>query len=111
MRWPPEQRLAGIGPAERARERSMLLGAVLDCAIVVPIAPALPGRAVSGIELDLVCGFGEAASDVPELLRHALRTLVAHWYEHREPIEIGPEATAIPGAVSELLLPWRRTRL
>lgn len=40
MRWPPEQRLAGIGPAERARERSMLLGAVLDCAIVVPMMAA-----------------------------------------------------------------------
>lgn len=38
MRAPREP--ATLGPAERARERSMLLGAVLDCGIVVPMLAA-----------------------------------------------------------------------
>lgn len=70
-----------------------------------------PGIPVHGIEIDLSVGFGAAPTDVPAPIRQALSMLVAHWYEHREPIEIGSEATAIPGAISELLLPWRRTRL
>lgn len=35
----------------------------------------LPGRVSAGIELDVEIGFGEAASDVPDVLRHAVRTL------------------------------------
>ena len=70
-----------------------------------------PGRAAHGIEIDLVAGFGAAATDVPQPIRQALLLLVAHWYEHRDPIEIGSEATMIPLGVSELLAPWRRARL
>ena len=74
------------------------------------VAPA-PGLAANGIEIDLVAGFGAAASDVPQPIRHALLLLVAHWYENREPVDIGAAATAIPPAVSELLAPYRRRKL
>jgi hypothetical protein len=37
--------------------------------------------------------------------------LTAHWFEHRDPIEIGEPDTAIPKAVSDLLRPYRRPRL
>jgi len=37
--------------------------------------------------------------------------LVAHWYEHRDPAEIGGAATRIPEAVSALLKPYSRVRL
>ncbi len=56
-------------------------------------------------------GFGTAASDVPAPIRQALLLLVAHWYEHRDPIEIGCSDTAIPHAVSSLLHPYRRPSL
>lgn len=36
------------------------------------------------IRLTYVAGFGDAASDVPQGIRHALLMLVAHWYENRE---------------------------
>lgn len=70
-----------------------------------------PGRAAHGIEIDLVAGFGPNAAAVPQPIRQALLMLAAHWYEHRDPIEIGSEATVIPHGISELLAPWRRIRL
>ena len=71
----------------------------------------LPGKAASGIEIAFVAGFGADADDVPAPIRHGLLLLVAHWYEHRDPIEIGSAGTVIPPAVSELLAPYRVPRL
>ena len=70
-----------------------------------------PGQKTNGIEIDFVAGFGNNASDVPAPLRHALLLLVAHWYEHRDPVEIGSPDVAIPTAVSRLLKPYRLARL
>lgn len=73
--------------------------------------PPTPGRAINGIEVAFTAGYGPAAADVPAPIRQALLLLVAHWYEHREPIEIGSSATAIPQTVSDLLMPHRGVRL
>jgi len=70
-----------------------------------------PGRLAAGIEIGFTAGYGAAASDVPAPIRQALLMLVAHWYEHRDPIEIGSPVIAIPSAVSELLAPYREARL
>lgn len=80
---------------------------------VVPTSGALPnpGRAAAGIEIDITAGFGTTAASVPEPIRHALKLLVAHWYEHRDPIEIGDPSTALPAAVSDLLKPYSVPRL
>jgi uncharacterized phiE125 gp8 family phage protein len=50
--------------------------AVSGILLLPPDLPA-PGRATSGIELDVELGYGDAAADVPEPLRHAIRLLVA----------------------------------
>lgn len=71
----------------------------------------LPGKAANGIEIAFTAGFGAAATDVPAPMRHALLLLVAHWYEHRDPIEIGSSLSNIPKAVSDLLTPYRPVRL
>ncbi|MEO1542992.1 MAG: head-tail connector protein [Pseudomonadota bacterium] len=70
-----------------------------------------PGRSVNGIEVDLVAGYGDGPSDVPAPIRQGLMMLVAHWYEHRDPVEIGSSRTAIPPAVSNLIKPYRLVRL
>ena len=44
-------------------------------------------------------------------IRHALLMLVAHWYEHREPVEIGAASAPVPPMVSDLLQPYRPVRL
>jgi len=36
------------------------------------------------IKIEYVIGYGNAASDVPQTVRHGLMMLVAHWYENRE---------------------------
>lgn len=69
------------------------------------------GMVANGIEIDFVAGHGDGAADVPQPIRQALLLLVAHWYENREPVEIGATATSIPAGVSELLMPYRRRQL
>jgi uncharacterized phiE125 gp8 family phage protein len=70
-----------------------------------------PGKAANGIEIAFTAGFGPAATDVPAPIRHALLLLAAHWYEHRDPFEIGFSGSNIPKAVSDLLMPYRAVRL
>jgi len=79
--------------------------------IVALTPPLKPGRKINGLEVDLVAGYGEAAEDVPAPIRQGLLMLVAHWYEHRDPIEIGSPKTVIPPAVSSLLKPYRLVKL
>jgi uncharacterized phiE125 gp8 family phage protein len=70
-----------------------------------------PGKSAAGIEIAFTAGFGPAAADVPAPIRQALLLLVAHWYEHRDPIEIGAAGTLVPPSVSDLLEPYRIKRL
>lgn len=75
-------------------------------AIVDAAAPE-PGAAFGGVELDLVCGFGPAASDVPAPLRLAILRLAARWFADRGDGEGGP----MPPDVAALLAPHVRARL
>jgi len=84
---------------------------VIDTAANVIAAPGwslpVPGRATAGLELDLRVGFGDAASDVPDMLRHAVRTLVTHWYDNRGLAVIGQSVAMLPGSVSAMIASWR----
>jgi uncharacterized phiE125 gp8 family phage protein len=73
--------------------------AVSGIVLLPPGLPA-PGRARSGIELDVEVGYGDAGNDVPEPLRHAIRLLISHWYENRTTRDVPPNVTA-------LLAPYR----
>jgi uncharacterized phiE125 gp8 family phage protein len=70
-----------------------------------------PGRTANGIEIAFTAGWGNAAADVPAPLRQAILLLVAHWYEHRSPLEPGAPAAPLPPMVSELITPYRAPRL
>ena len=70
-----------------------------------------PGRIANGIEIAFTSGFGDVAADVPEPIRQAVRLLIAHWYEHRTPFEVGAAATPPPDTVEHLLAPYRIKRL
>lgn len=70
-----------------------------------------PGRAAAGIEIAFTAGFGAGASEVPAPIRQALLLLVAHWYEHRTPVEIGSALNALPAGVCDLLMPFKVPRL
>jgi uncharacterized phiE125 gp8 family phage protein len=70
-------------------------------------APPAPERHAGGIEIDITCGYGDAAANVPEPLRQAIRLLVAHWYENRGLIAVGHEIAVLPQTVAALLVPYR----
>jgi len=70
-----------------------------------------PGRIANGIEIAFTAGYGDAAADTPEPIRHAILLLVAHWHEHRSPLEVGPLAQPPPDMVEKLLKPYRTMRL
>jgi uncharacterized phiE125 gp8 family phage protein len=74
------------------------------------LAPA-PALGVNGIEIDLVAGYGPSAADVPRPLRQAILLMLAHWFQNREPIEVGAEGQVLPEMVAELVGPYRRVRL
>ncbi len=69
-----------------------------------------PGRIAAGIELDVTVGYGDAASDVPEPLCHAIKMLVAHWYENRGLAAIGA-VTVLPMTAAALIAPYRMVSL
>ena len=70
-----------------------------------------PTRLGAGIELDVVVGYGNAATDVPEALRHAIRILVAHWYENRGVVAVGDTVALLPATVPALIAPYRMVAL
>lgn len=75
--------------------------------LTAPVAD--PGRASAGIEIDLSCGYGPAAPDVPEPLRQAMRLLVARWFENRG--DGAADQAPLPPDILLLLSPFRRPRL
>ena len=52
-------------------------------------------------EVKIQVTVGDATA--PEAAVHAIRLLVAHWYEHREAVVVGQTPTSVPLAVKSLL--------
>lgn len=77
--------------------------------VVFAAPPPAPGRATDGVEVDVVAGYGDAASDTPEPLRRAMLALVAHWHENRG--DATDEPWHLPTLVATLTRPYRRERL
>jgi uncharacterized phiE125 gp8 family phage protein len=75
-----------------------------------PWAVPAPGRLIAGIELEVTVGYGDAATDVLEALRQAIRLLVAHWYENRGLAAVGT-VTVLPATVAALIAPYRMLSL
>ena len=55
------------------------------------------------IKIEYVIGYGDAATDVPETIRHALLMLVAHYYENRENELIGTISKTLPYGFDDLI--------
>jgi len=77
--------------------------------LVAPGAPE-PGVTPGGIAIEFRAGFGPTAAAVPEPLRHAVRLLVARWFEHRGD-DVEAARAALPDDVLTLVAPYRRARL
>lgn len=72
---------------------------------------AMPPSAANGIEIDFSAGFGEAGTDVPDLLKRAMLVLVAYWYEFRASYAAADQPVSFPPGYERLIAPWRARRL
>ena len=54
------------------------------------------------IKIEYEIGYGDAASDVPQTVRHALMLLIGHWYDNREQTGVD-ELSDIPFGYDEIL--------
>ncbi|KQZ01664.1 hypothetical protein ASD45_12970 [Pseudolabrys sp. Root1462] len=100
----------GGGNAASLDLQSFVVDTAGSAIAFAPWAVAQPGRSVAGIELDITAGYGDAAGDVPEALRQAVRLLVAHWYENRGLATPGA-VTVLPATVAALIAPYRMLSL
>lgn len=70
-----------------------------------------PEIAMNGIEIDFAAGYGEAGTDVPDLLKRALMLLVAHWYEFRAAFGAGSQPVSFPAGYERLIAGYTVPRL
>lgn len=99
----------GVATAIPASEFTLVERGIGEAQSLLPASQTAPGRIRAGIEIDLRLGFGEAAGDVPEVIRLAIRRVVALWFENRGD---GAEVEAgLPPQIRALLRPFRRVRL
>lgn len=70
--------------------------------------PATQAGRLDAVTVEFTAGYGDAASDVPAPIHHAILLLVAHWYENREPVVTDiTRALELPFSVDSLLSPYR----
>lgn len=62
---------------------------------------------MNAVTITFTAGYGATAASVPTPLKQAILLLVAHWFENREPVNIGNIVSPIPFTVSALLGPFR----
>ncbi|QPC87212.1 hypothetical protein GA830_11020 [Mesorhizobium sp. NBSH29] len=60
-------------------------------------------RVMNGIEIDFIAGFGEAGTDVPDLLKRAMLLLIAHWYELRGAVSAESQPASYPPGYERLI--------
>lgn len=74
--------------------------------------PSTTLRNVGGVVVRFVCGYGDAGSDVPEPLIHAMKLTIGHYYENRESVIIAQGLTPVevPDAAKALAYPYRIAR-
>lgn len=70
--------------------------------------PATYDRA-DAVAVQYDAGYGDAASDVPEGIRLAVRLMVAHWYENRAAVA-EQSMTALPLGIRSILQKYRVVR-
>jgi len=70
-----------------------------------------PAHGLGGLEIDVIAGFGETGVDVPDALKHALMTLVAHWYEFRGTHGPAEHPASLTPAFERVVNLWRRVSL
>jgi len=99
------------GVAQTINPLNMLVDAISTPARLL-ISGGLPvGQSLNGIEIDIVTGYGDSATEVPDSLRRALLLLVAHNYEFRGAVPVGQMPASEPHGFRTLIAPFRKINL
>jgi uncharacterized phiE125 gp8 family phage protein len=72
--------------------------------------PTIGTRAAGAIAITFTAGYGPNATDVPSALRHGIKMLALHWYEHREPASACASSTMMPMGLGAILASHRVMR-
>ena len=62
---------------------------------------------MNAVAVRCVVGYGSTASTVPAAIRAAMKILIGHWFEHREPVVTGTIVAQMPMSVNALLWPFK----
>ncbi|CUX16466.1 conserved hypothetical protein [Agrobacterium sp. NCPPB 925] len=73
--------------------------------------PPSPGRAMNGIEIDFLAGYGEAGTDVPDTLKRAMLMHVAQMFAFRGAVAPENQPAAVPAGYERLVAPFCRRGL
>ncbi len=65
---------------------------------------------IGAVRLTAVCGYGDAASDVPHAIKAAILLTVGHLYMNREDVLVGVAGVQLPSGCQRLLDPYRLYR-
>jgi len=60
-------------------------------------------RQINAVEIEFVAGYGESDEDVPDEIRHAIKIMVSHLFEVREPVIVGTIVSNVPDSARALL--------
>ncbi len=94
-------------PADFKAQTSTLIGRIVPATNKVWPTTELQ---IGSVRIQYKAGFGDAASDVPQSIKAAIKLLLAHNFENREPVALGITATVIPASAAKLLArnaaPW-----
>lgn len=69
------------------------------------------GRRMNGVEIDFACGHGATGNEVPDILKRAIKLLVAHWHGFRGVYGAAEQPVSYPDGLIALLRPFKRVRL
>lgn len=73
--------------------------------VIWPSTQGVPGA----VTVRFVAGWTQAA--FPDDLRHAMLTLISHWWENREAVAVGTTAAEVPWTAEALLSGYRISRI
>ncbi|MCZ7893438.1 head-tail connector protein [Agrobacterium salinitolerans] len=97
-------------PADITAGEKLLDGAARPARLWLRDPPA-PGRAMNGIEIDFIAGYGEAGTDVPDTLKRAMLIHVAQMFALRGAVAPENQPAAVPAGYERLVAPFCRLGL
>lgn len=70
--------------------------------------PSLQTDTLNRVRLTFVAGYGTDERLIPDMIKHALKMMVAHWFRNRETVLVGSNSKEIEHATAALFMLLKR---